>query len=199
MDSDSSVRDLGLDQSGAKRAPDYERLQTLIRDDILSGRIAAGSRLKVVDSAKEYGTSTNPARDWPLLAQAVGHADWLENPMFATPEARLANGSVLVHRFDEIFALQPFDHWAKVLHDGDVTFGLVANIYDHLGDQQIEANGLFPEFVDADGLRTLDSPFQIEGETKVAPRMAPGIGEHTRALLAEFGCSPAEIDALAAE
>jgi crotonobetainyl-CoA:carnitine CoA-transferase CaiB-like acyl-CoA transferase len=143
--------------------------------------------------------STNPARDWPLLAQAVGHADWLENPMFATPEARLANGSVLVHRFDEIFALQPFDHWAKVLHDGDVTFGLVANIYDHLGDQQIEANGLFPEFVDADGLRTLDSPFQIEGETKVAPRMAPGIGEHTRALLAEFGCSPAEIDALAAE
>jgi crotonobetainyl-CoA:carnitine CoA-transferase CaiB-like acyl-CoA transferase len=28
--------------------------------------------------------------------------------------------------------------------------------------------------------------------------MAPGIGEHTRSLLAEFGCSEAEIEALAA-
>jgi crotonobetainyl-CoA:carnitine CoA-transferase CaiB-like acyl-CoA transferase len=27
--------------------------------------------------------------------------------------------------------------------------------------------------------------------------MAPGIGEHTRELLAEFGCSAAEIEALA--
>jgi formyl-CoA transferase len=129
----------------------------------------------------------------------VGHAEWLTDPLFATPEARMANGPDLVSRFDEVFAREPFDHWAKVLHDGDVTYGLVANIYDHLGDEQIEANGLFPEFVDADGLRTLDSPFQIRGEDKVPPRMAPGIGEHTRELLAEFGCSPAEIDALAAE
>lgn len=63
MDSDSSSNDLGLEPIGAKRAPDYERLQTLIRDDILSGRIPAGSRLKVGDIAKEYDTSTNPARE----------------------------------------------------------------------------------------------------------------------------------------
>jgi hypothetical protein len=29
--------------------------------------------------------------------------------------------------------------------------------------------------------------------------MAPGIGQHTRELLAELGCSTAEIEALAAE
>jgi len=144
-------------------------------------------------------TSTNPARDWPLLARAVGHAEWLEDPRFATPQARLANGPALVALFDGLFAAQPYGHWAKILHDGDVTFGLVANIYDHLGDEQIEANGLFPEITDGDGLRTLDSPFQISGEAKAAPRMAPGIGQHTEALLAELGCSPAEIEALAAE
>jgi crotonobetainyl-CoA:carnitine CoA-transferase CaiB-like acyl-CoA transferase len=142
--------------------------------------------------------STNPARDWPLLAKAVGHAELLEDPRFATPEARLMNGPALVAMFDERFAGEPYDHWAKVLHDGDVTFGLVAQVYDHLADDQIEANGLFPEFTDGDGLRTVDSPFEIEGETKAQPRMAPGIGQHTRALLAEFGCSAAEIEALAA-
>ncbi|MCW5759678.1 MAG: CoA transferase, partial [Phenylobacterium sp.] len=129
---------------------------------------------------------------------AVGHAEWLEDPLFATPEARLMNGPELVRRFDEMFAAQPYAHWAKMLSDGDVTFGIVGTIYDHFADAQIEANGLFPEFAEH-WLRTVDSPFQIAGETKFQPRMAPGIGEHTRALLEEFGCSPAEIEALAAE
>jgi crotonobetainyl-CoA:carnitine CoA-transferase CaiB-like acyl-CoA transferase len=144
-------------------------------------------------------STTNPARDWPLLATAMGHADWLDDPLFATPEARMINGPILVSRFDDMFAQQPFEHWAKVLTAGDVTFGIVGQIYDHLADDQIEANGLFPEFVDSYGLRTVDSPFHIQGEQKTPPRMAPAIGEHTRALLEEFGCSPAEIDALTAE
>lgn len=143
--------------------------------------------------------STNPARDWPLLAKAVGHGEWLENPLFATPEARLANGAILVARFDEIFAREPFEHWAGVLAAGDVTFGVVGTIYDHLADDQIEANGLFPEISDTYGLRTVDSPFQVSGEAKRAPRMAPGIGEHSRALLEEFGCSAVEIAALVGE
>jgi crotonobetainyl-CoA:carnitine CoA-transferase CaiB-like acyl-CoA transferase len=142
--------------------------------------------------------STNPARDWPLLAKAAGHAEWLDDPLFATPEARLANAPLLVSRFDETFAEQPFEHWAQVLSAGDVTFGIVGAVYDHLADDQIEANGLFPE-IEGSWLRTVDSPFQVAGEAKAPPRMAPAIGEHTRELLAEFGCSPAEIDALAAE
>jgi crotonobetainyl-CoA:carnitine CoA-transferase CaiB-like acyl-CoA transferase len=85
-----------------------------------------------------------------------------------------------------------------MLHDGDVTFGIVGTVYDHLADDQIEANGLFPAFQDH-WLRTVDSPFHIAGEAKAQPRMAPGIGEHTRQILAELGCSPGEIDALAAD
>jgi formyl-CoA transferase len=159
-------------------------------------RGALNEMYEAADGRRFIITSTNPARDWPLLAKAMGHEDWLEDPLFATPEARLANGGILVARFDEIFATAPFAHWAKVLHEGDVTHGIVGSVYDHLGDEQIEANGLFPQFEDH-WLRTVDSPFQIGGEAKAAPRMAPGIGEHTRALLAEFGCSDAEIEALA--
>jgi crotonobetainyl-CoA:carnitine CoA-transferase CaiB-like acyl-CoA transferase len=139
--------------------------------------------------------STNPARDWPLLAQAMGKPEWLEDPLFATPEARFANGPELVARFDALFAEQPFEHWAQVLTRGDVTFGIVGTVYDAIGDEQIEANGYCPQFEDS-WIRTVDSPFAITGEAKAAPRMAPGIGEHTRALLAELGCDEAEIDAL---
>ncbi|THD78282.1 MAG: CoA transferase, partial [Phenylobacterium sp.] len=41
----------------------------------------------------------------------------------------------MVAQFDQLFAQQPFAHWAKILHDGDVTFGIVGQIYDHLGDE----------------------------------------------------------------
>ena len=144
-------------------------------------------------------TSTNPARDWPLLAQTMGHPEWLTDPLFATPMDRFANSGILVGWLDEIFAAETFDHWRDVLSAGGVTFGIVGQIYDHLGDPQIEANGLFPEIVDSMGLRTVDSPFQISGADKNQPRMAPEIGEHSRAILEEFGCPPADIEALLAE
>jgi len=50
-----------------------------------------------------------------------------------------------------------------------------------------ESNGLLPELVDGLGLKTLDSPFQVVGEPKAPPRMAPDVGQHTVALVEEFG------------
>jgi DNA-binding GntR family transcriptional regulator len=46
-----------------KREPGYGRLQQLLRDEILEGRIPAGARLKVSDIAQRFKTSTNPARE----------------------------------------------------------------------------------------------------------------------------------------
>jgi len=117
-------------------------------------------------------TTTNPARDWPALARAVGHPEWLEDPRFADPFARL--------------------------NAGGITFGIVGRIEDHVSDPQLEANGLLPEFTDGYGLRTVDSPFQIVGIEKDPPRMAPGIGQHTRQILEELGLADAEIEGLIA-
>lgn len=46
-----------------KREPGYGRLQQLLRDDILEGRIPSGARLKVNEIASRYNSSTNPARE----------------------------------------------------------------------------------------------------------------------------------------
>jgi DNA-binding GntR family transcriptional regulator len=46
-----------------KREPVYERLQQLLREDILEGRLPAGSRVKASEIARRYATSTNPARE----------------------------------------------------------------------------------------------------------------------------------------
>ena len=129
----------------------------------------------------------NPGKEWPLLARALGHEDWLEDARFATPEARLANAAVLTRLLEEVFVREPWAHWRGVLSDANVTFGVVARTTDHAGDPQVNANGLMPEFVDAPGLKTVDSPFQVAGEVKNGPWMAPEIGQHGREILEEFG------------
>jgi crotonobetainyl-CoA:carnitine CoA-transferase CaiB-like acyl-CoA transferase len=134
-----------------------------------------------------------------LLAKAVGHPEWVEDPRFATPMERFANGAILVGLLEEIFASDVWETWRDRLNAGGVTFGIVAKVEDHIADEQLDANGMLPEFVDGYGLRTVDSPFHLDGEVKLAPRMAPAIGQHTRQILEECGLGAAEIEALSAE
>lgn len=168
----------------------------------LTGRPPRGERAAMVETYRTLDerqfilTTTNPARDWPLLAQAVGHPEWLEDPLFATPMDRMANAAILVAWLDELFANDTWDNWRARLEAGGVTFGIVGQIYDHIADPQVEANALLPEFADGLGLRTVDSPFQIAGETKHAPRMAPEIGQHTLQILEECGVCAEDIAAL---
>jgi formyl-CoA transferase len=138
----------------------------------------------------------NPGREWPALARAVERPAWLEDERFATPGARLANAALLTGLLEDIFGQKPWAHWRARLGEAGVTFGIVGQIGDHADDPQVEANHLLPEFIDGFGLKTVDSPFQIDGEPKHPPRMAPDVGQHTRAILEEFGCDAAEIEAL---
>jgi len=129
----------------------------------------------------------NAPREWPLLARALGRQEWLDDPRFATPTARMENAKILTTLLSETFLAQPWTHWHALLSETGITFGFVGRIADHASDPQIAANDLLPEFVDGGGLKTLDSPFQIAGETKLLPRMAPRVGQHTRLLREEFG------------
>lgn len=179
------------------------QVQAALCDIELTPRGPRGERNATIDLYQSADGRTfilclvNTAREWPALAHAVERTDWLDDPRFATPAARLENAPLLASLLDDVFAQKPWAYWSERLNAAGVTSGIVANVADHLGDPQIEANGLLPEFADCYGLRTVDSPFQIAGEPKSTPRTAPEIGEHTRLILEECGCSPAEIDALA--
>jgi formyl-CoA transferase len=129
----------------------------------------------------------NAPREWPLLVQAIGKPEWLDDPLFATPLARFQNADLLTTLLSEVFSAEPWRHWDARLSEAAITYGLVGRITDHPSDAQAEANRLLPEFEDGLGLKTLDSPFQIVGEPKTQPRMAPGIGQHTEQIRREFG------------
>ena len=139
-------------------------------------------------------------RDWPKVCRAMGRLDLIDDPRYATLEARLEEGRMgeLVRLCDRIFAEHPMQYWQRALEQADVAYSVVASYDDVVADRQMAANGVFVEIDDPvlGRVRSVDTPLQIEGHPKVARAPAPRLGEHTRAILAEIGLGEREIDAL---
>lgn len=140
----------------------------------------------------------NQPREWPLLCECIGRSEWLTDPRFATPDLRKANTPALIALLEDIFKTRDWAEWRAIFQKAGITYGPIAQSGDHLICPQVKANGMLPEFADEAGLRTVDSPIRVDGATKRQPQMAPRIGQHTRTVLADFGCSDAEIDNLIA-
>lgn len=128
----------------------------------------------------------------PFLA-TIGREHWAADPRFATVETRRQHAPEVVAMLDEAFAERDLADWRRLLDEAGVTFGVVATLDDALDDEQMRANGALVPF--ADGL-TVSSPFQLAGETKVAPRTAPSVGQHSEELLREAGYSADDIGRL---
>ena len=138
----------------------------------------------------------NQQREWPLLVEALGRPEWLSDPRFATHEARRDHGVELVALLEQIFLERDWPEWKAIFLAAGITFGPVTQPADHMECAQVAANGLLPEFKDARGLRTVDSPIAIAGEAKRKPHMAPALGEHTHSVLQSFGYDEAAIESL---
>lgn len=178
------------------------QVQAALCDIALTPRGPRGARTPLseayvcADGRELFLGMTNSLKEWPLFVAALGHPEWEIDPRFASYSARMTNAAALVALLEHVFVREPFAHWRRVLDEAGVTFSLVANVTDHPDDPQLHANGLLPDIVDGLGLKTVDSPFVVLDEPKVEPRLAPALGQHSRALLEEFGCTADEIDAL---
>ena len=82
--------------------------------------------------------------------------------------------------------------WRTILDTVGVTFGVVGKIDDVTDDAQMQAIGALVPFADSNTL-TVSSPFQLEGDAKVAPRRAPSVGQHSEDVLREAGYSADEV------
>ena len=140
----------------------------------------------------------NYLREWPLLANCVRHPEWIDDPRFATPEARKENTPLLLKLLEDIFVTADWVEWRERFTAAGITFGPIAQPDDHLHCPQVAANNMLPEIVGGEGLRTVDSPIRLADEEKVAPRRAPSIGEHTRGILSDIGLAEADIDRMIA-
>jgi len=134
----------------------------------------------------------NEERLWPELVACVERPELASDPRFSTKTDRLANARALIGELDAAFARRDRADWRARLNARGILFEIVAPVTDVPNDPQALQNDILVSFADSD-LKTVNSPFWISGETKVQPRMAPELGQHTDEVLAAIGYDAAAI------
>lgn len=122
---------------------------------------------------------------WTLWCQLTGSAIG-QDARFATIPARRDNLAALSDAVDAVMSAKTTSEWLEIL-GGHVPFAPVLNIGEALDSDYVEHVEMTAcvEHPEAEnGVRTLASPFRINGERPVL-RRAPKMGEHSDALLSE--------------
>jgi formyl-CoA transferase len=135
-------------------------------------------------------------KDWPNLCKAIDCAELITDPLYATGEARVENAARLIAVFDRAFAEKDMEAWAEIFAAHDLAWSPVKTIEEVSRDPQMEANQVFVDFDHPQHgrLRTVNSPFFIEGAKKAMPRAAPDVGEHTFEIMRELGFADHQIE-----
>jgi len=121
------------------------------------------------------------------LAGAVGHPEWLDDPRFASFDARDAHRQEVVAEIEAAFGSRTSEEWIDVLADAGVPCGPVNSVAEALVDPHLGSRGLMATYDHP----TLGTVSQITTPVRVGParddhRRAPFRNEDGPRLLAEL-------------
>lgn len=126
----------------------------------------------------------------------MGCLELASDPRFTTAELRRENNKELISLLDHYFSQKDRNHWRSELDKiGGITFSYIATMDDVFDDHQARAAGFIIPFEDGKSV-TVNSPFEIDGVKKIAPKRSAAIGQHTREVLKEIGYSEGQIEAM---
>lgn len=134
---------------------------------------------------------SSPPKFWQGLLAAVGRRDLLDDPRFATRQARIENFEELHDLLAAEFARRSSTDWERLLADHDVPHARVNAIDEVFAEPQARHLGLELRLRHpTQGEVVTVAPPARFSETPWAGLQAPPVlGEHTESVLSEVGLS----------
>jgi CoA:oxalate CoA-transferase len=128
------------------------------------------------------------------LADALGEPGLKDDPLYATQAARVANRGRINAIVGGKLAANTTEYWVEALNRAGVPCGKVNGVAEVFADPQVQEQEMVMD-VDHPGhgmVRMLGFPIKFSELACRVRRPAPGLGEHSDAILAELGYGEAE-------
>lgn len=157
---------------------------------------------RVYQAADGRWLQFNMVRNEELLSLALAGMDALHlltDERFATLDLMWENRAALGDEFAACLREKTSDEWLTIFAELHVPVNRVALVEEAVNDPQVLANDMavVPEDARMDLPLLLNHPIRVSSVAQVAPRVAPGLGEHGAEILLELGYNEAEIEEMA--
>jgi len=134
---------------------------------------------------------------WERFCKAIGAADMLENPDYATAAGRSEHRDALNAEIDRHTAKRASADWVERLNEAGVPCGPIYSIDQAFADPQVEHLGIAqPVRKNGKAMELVRQPFALSRTPSRLVAWPPEIGQHTDTVLKEFGFKASEIAAL---
>jgi crotonobetainyl-CoA:carnitine CoA-transferase CaiB-like acyl-CoA transferase len=157
-------------------------------------RIGSGSYLVVPSAA--FATSDGQyiqlvavnERHWEALCTALGHPEWLDDPLCADGAARLANREHVHGLIREVIATRPAGEWVERIGGVGAFCERVRGMDEAWADPLLTERGLAGR-LEGEGFGGAPFPLVSLARTADPRSLTPGptLGQHTEAVLQELG------------
>ena len=142
--------------------------------------------------------ATAGQKTWQRFCEAVGATALMERPEYKTAEARSKNRDALSPEIDNYLAAATSAEWVERLNKAGVPSGPIYAIDQVFADPQVQHLGIVQSVTmkDKSKMRLLGQPVGLSRTPSRLAARPPDLGEHTNAILKEFGFSARDIAAL---
>jgi crotonobetainyl-CoA:carnitine CoA-transferase CaiB-like acyl-CoA transferase len=142
--------------------------------------------------------ATAGQKTWQRFCEAVGATALMAKADYKTPEARSKNRDALGAEIDDYLTGATSAEWVDRLNKAGVPSGPIYSIDQVFGDAQVQHLGIVQAVTrkDKSKMRLLGQPVVLSRTPSRLMVRPPELGEHTDAILKEFGFKAREIAAL---
>ena len=142
--------------------------------------------------------ATAGQKTWQRFCEAAGATALMERPEYKTAEARSKNRDALSPEINKYLAAATSAEWVERLNKAGVPSGPIYAIDQVFADPQVKHLGIVQSVTmkDKSKMRLLGQPVGLSRTPSRLATRPPDLGEHTNAILKEFGFSARDIAAL---
>lgn len=139
-------------------------------------------------------------RLWQRFASVLDRPELADDPRFATNPDRVQHRAELLAIVETELGRHGTTEWAQRLEAAGIPCAPISSVGQALSSPQAHARGMVTELrhPTAGSVRLVNSPLKLGATPVRAPTAPPLLGQHTDAVLSEYGYSNAELDRMRA-